>query len=122
MSHCGASIFNCASGVPARPSTDTSVTHRTKSASAARARAPLTPSFGAVADQSLQLLKGLPTLCRRLGGDEIAQSLHRGEIELAVFESAPRKFAGFSHAAPRHRAERLEHPGDNRMTTMQLQF
>ena len=82
----------------------------------------LPPGLGAVADQTFQLPKCLPALRRRLGADQIGKPLDRGQIEPAIFESAPGEFARFREPAAFDLAQRIEHPGDHGMAAVKLQF
>ena len=57
-------------------------------------------------------------LGRRLGENKIAKPFHRSEVELAIFERAPRELAGLCQSTTFDRGERFQHAGDHRLTAM----
>jgi len=52
------------------------------------------PTFGAIAEQALQLAERLAALRIGVGIDQIGKTLDRGEVELAVLERAAGELAG----------------------------
>ena len=80
------------------------------------------PSLGTVADQALELPKRLPALGRRLRRNQISQPFHRREIKPAVLEGTAGEFARLGRPAARNLPQRIEYPGNHRLTAMNLQL
>src|SRR5205085_7996308 len=68
------------------------------------------------------LAECLPPLGWRFGKNQIAKSLHRSEIELAILEGAPCELTGLCQPAALYRSKRFQYAGDHCLTAMQLQL
>jgi hypothetical protein len=75
-----------------------------------------------VAEQSLELAQRLTALTVGVGVDEIVEAFGFGEVELAVFERAPGKFAGLGGANMVEPRQRREQRGQHRPAAMDVKL
>ena len=79
------------------------------------------PGFIPLAQRARRLLKRLGALGGRLGVDQVREALRFRQIELAVFESAPREFARLGHSQAGGR-KRIEHARDHGAAAVEMEF
>ena len=80
------------------------------------------PLLDPLREAAIQLPQGLPPLGRRFGGDQIRQTFHLGQIELACIESAPGESTRFGGHAVRQTPESIQYGRDNRAASMQVKL
>src|SRR5581483_4194477 len=87
-----------------------------------RAQQPVAPILIKAPQRALELAQRLAALRRGLGADQIREPLGRGEVELAVLESAARELARLGEAQARQVSKRLEERCDDGAAAMELEL